>query len=158
MHILQKYQGLIGKASQRLDWFGPLFARVVLGIEFAGTGWGKLHSHEKVTAYFADLGLPAASANAWMAAGTEFVGGVLLVVGLATRFWSLALAVIMLVAIYTAKRAEISDIFDLVALVELAYFALLVWLAAQGPGRASLDALIAPRYAHPSKQMDKSDA
>lgn len=135
----------LARINAKFDWLGALFARLTLGLEFLGTGYGKLTHHEKVAAYFADLGLPAAGVQAWLVGGLEFAGGALLVLGLLTRVAALQLAAIMAVAIVTAKMDEVHDVFDLVGLVEFAYLALLVWLAARGAGRVSVDHVIVRR-------------
>jgi putative oxidoreductase len=75
-------------------------------------------------------------------ASVELVCGVLLVVGLATRFAAVPLAITMIVAILTALRDQISGVGDLLGLLEFAYIAILFWIAIAGPGIVSLDALL----------------
>ena len=130
------------KLLARIGWAAPLLARVALGSVFIGTGWGKLHSLDHVTDYFTELGIPMPHLNAIMAAATEFTCGCLLVAGLATRFAALPLVVVMSVAIATAKRGDISGLTDLFGLEEFTYITIFLWLAAAGPGPASLDGLI----------------
>jgi putative oxidoreductase len=125
--------------SRRLEGLAPLLARLTLGVTFAGTGFGKLSHLEKVTAFFTDLGLPFPHQQAVLVGSTELAGGVLLVAGLASRIASVPLLATMVVAIATAKRAEISGVSDLFGLVEWTYLVLLAWVALAGPGRFSLD-------------------
>ncbi|HWR35551.1 MAG TPA: DoxX family protein [Clostridia bacterium] len=73
--------------------------RVVLGIIMLAHGYGKvfggMHKHVE---FVSSLGMPG-----WMAypsAGAEFIGGILLIVGVATRFAALAVLLDMLVAIF----------------------------------------------------------
>ena len=140
--LTQRAFDFTANVSRKLDGVAPLFARLTLGVTFAGTGLGKLQHLEKVTAFFTELGLPAPHAQAVLVGLTELVGGVLLVVGLASRLASLPLAVTMLVAILTAKRADISGPSDLFGLIEWTYLVLLAWIALAGPGRLSLDAAL----------------
>ena len=63
--------------------------------------------------------------------------------GLFTRLASIPLLITMVVAIATAKRAEISGLPDLLGLVEFLYVVLLLWLAAGGPGPLSADRMLA---------------
>ncbi|MEQ1736738.1 MAG: DoxX family protein, partial [Rhodoglobus sp.] len=77
--------------SERVQWLPPLVLRIVLGVTFTLAGWGKLHNLDKITAYFASLGIPAASIQAPMIATLELVGGLLLIAGLGTRVVSLLL-------------------------------------------------------------------
>ena len=78
-------------------------------------------------------------------ATTEFVGGLCLVLGLLTRLAAIPLATTMVVAILTAKRADIEGVTGLFGLEEWTYLVVFVWLAFAGPGKASLDWLIGRR-------------
>jgi putative oxidoreductase len=128
--------------TRKLAWLGPLVARITLGVLFLSTGWGKVHSLAKVTAYFAELGIPFPGFQAPMVSFIELIGGALLVIGLASRFAALPLMGSMGVAILTAQRANVHDLPDLFGLVEWTYFALLLWVALAGPGKISLDHLL----------------
>jgi putative oxidoreductase len=130
---------------QKLEWTGPLLVRLTLGIVFAVTGWGKLHSLDKVTEFFESLNIPAASLQAPMVATIEFAGGLLLIAGLGTRIASALLIGTMAVAIYTAKLPELHGVVDLVNTIEWTYLAMFVWLVVHGAGKASVDHLIARR-------------
>jgi putative oxidoreductase len=131
--------------ARRLGPLGPTLARLTVGLVFIGTGWGKLHTLSDVTDYFASLGIPAPGFNARLAATTEFVGGLLVLVGLGTRIAVLPMAFTMVVAILTAKRGDIHGLTDLVGFEEWSYLVLFVWLAVAGAGPLSLDRVIAPR-------------
>lgn len=128
--------------TQRLDWLGPLVARITLGVLFVSTGWGKVHNLAKVTAYFDELGIPFAGFQAPMVSFIELFGGALLVIGLASRIAAVPLMGSMAVAILTAQRANVHGLPDLFGLVEWTYFALLLWVAIAGPGRVSVDQLL----------------
>jgi putative oxidoreductase len=127
--------------ATRLSFLPPLLARVVLGVVFLRTGWGKLHSLDSVAQFFASLGIPAPALQAAVVATVETVGGGLLLIGLGTRLAALPLAATMVVATATAQWPQAQSVLDLTATVELAYLGLLVWLAQSGPGAASLDHL-----------------
>ena len=134
-------------------------ARLTVGVLFVSTGWGKVHNLDKVASFFAELGIPMPGLNATVASYTELLCGSLLVIGLASRLASLPLVVTMIVAILTAKRAEVHGLADLFGLVEWTYIALLLVIAAVGPGLASADAAIAKRLsAGPDKREDDSPA
>jgi putative oxidoreductase len=135
--------------AESLRWLAPLLARVVIGLVFVKTGWGKLHNLEQVTEFFRSLGIPAAQIQAPFAASMEFLCGLLVLAGLCTRLASVPLIVIMIVAIRTAKLGDFSDAHDpiewlnvLFGLSEFLYIVLLVWLAIQGAGRLALDSLL----------------
>jgi len=83
----------------RLQPFALLVLRLVLGAIMIAHGypkvWGGFHHHME---FVGSLGLPR-----WMAylsAGTEFFGGIGIVLGLFTRFFSLAFVIEMGVAIW----------------------------------------------------------
>lgn len=133
------------KVLNRVGWIGPLVARVVLGIEFMSTGWGKVHHLDGITQYFASLHIPAAHANAVFVSFVELVGGAALLLGIGTRLAALLLVGTMTVAILTAKLPDLHGIRDLVATVECAYLAMLVWLVFNGAGSASIDRALAGR-------------
>ena len=131
----------------RLKWLGPLFARIVLGVVFIDSGWQKLHNLTGITEYFQSLGIPLAQVQAPIVAGLEFSCGLLVLLGLATRFAALPLRGIMAVAIGTAKLGDLEAWTDLFALSEFLYITLCVWLLTSGPGNVSLDQKILPSLA-----------
>src|SRR5271156_6319482 len=85
--------------------------RVYWGWQIAQNGWGKLHNLAHVSEFFASLGLPAPGATATFVATFEFVGGILLIVGLASRLVGLMLAVDMFMAYLTADREALLSFF-----------------------------------------------
>lgn len=142
--VLRLRLRLLGLAD-KLAFLGPLLARVTVGVVFAKSGWGKLHNLAGVTEFFASLKIPMPAANAVFIASLELVGGCLLLLGLCSRLISLPLMATMVVAIITAKAEDISGVGDLLRLSEWAYLVIFAWIAVAGPGRASLDHLLAPR-------------
>ncbi len=143
---------LVSMANRILDflkWFAcfpPLLARITVGYVFIESGWGKLHHIDKVIGFFTSLGLKAPVFQAHLVAGTEFIGGCLLVAGLFTRFACLPLSIIMVVAIRTARWDDLHGFSDLVGFPEYLYLVLMVWLAITGAGKISLDALLARKF------------
>jgi putative oxidoreductase len=133
---------LAERVGDAFRWLSPTIARLTVGLVFFQSGWGKLHDLEKVTGYFADLGIPNPAFQARFASTAEFVCGGLLLLGLATRFAVVPLIVTMCVAIRTAQWENVDGLGSLVGLLEFSYIALLVWLGTDGPGPLSLDRLI----------------
>ena len=68
-----------------------------------------------------------------------------MLLGLVTRLASLPLIGTMIVAILTARRAEITGISDVFGFIEYLYIALCLWLGAYGAGPISLDRIFAKR-------------
>ncbi len=132
---------------RRLAWLAPLLGRLAVGLLFLSTGWGKVHSLDKVTQFFIQLKIPMPALNAVVVAYSELVCGALLVVGLFTRLATVPLIVSMVVAILTAKLADIHGVFDLVGADEFTYLCVLIMLALIGPGKASLDHVLFRNFA-----------
>lgn len=89
-----------------------LLVRLYWGWQFAQTGWGKLHNMPQITTYFASLNLPFPAFTAHFVAGVELIGGILLVLGLLSRFTGLVLAINMMVAYWTADKIALQSIFS----------------------------------------------
>lgn len=124
---------------------GLLLARVLLGVVLIAHGGQKLFSNgvEGTGAFFESVGVPAARAAAGFAGTVELVGGILLVLGLLTQLVAVLVVVVMAGAyIYVHQAAGIYAAdggWELVAVIGLA----VVVFGLVGPGRYSLDALIA---------------
>ena len=142
---LSRLRSLVLRVSAALRWLPPTVARLAVGLVFLQSGWGKLHSLEKVAGFFTSLGLPAPEFQAKLVACTELVCGALLLLGLATRVATIPLIITMIVALSTALKADIHSLSDLFGTSEFLYIALLLWLGAYGAGPISLDRVIAPK-------------
>lgn len=97
------YQKTLQKLSH-FDGLAPLALRIYLAPVLMQAGYNKLAHFEDTAAWFGNpdwgLGLPMPEVMTALAAGTEFVGGFLLLIGLATRLISLPLIVTMIVAAF----------------------------------------------------------
>ena len=120
-------------------WAGPLIARVIVGYVFMLTGWGKLQNLDRVTEYFTSLGIPAPHILTPFVSGLECFGGLFLILGVLTRISAGGLAVTMIVAIVTAKLAEVDSLHTLLGFEETLFLAIFTWLSICGAGKASLD-------------------
>lgn len=145
MKYISQLYTLVEAVQPKITWLPPLLARITTGWIFLWSGWGKLHNLEDVTAFFMDLGIPAASIQAPAIAALELIGGAMLLLGLGTRFFSFMLSCTMVVAILTALREDIEGLGDLFALSEFLYIILFVYLIAFGGGVLSLDAALRHR-------------
>ena len=148
---MERATALVGRLYTRLEaleWLGRLVVRLSIGIEFFGSGLGKLGKLPGFIGYFRSLGIPFPEVQAPFVAGLELVCGTLIVVGLATRPAALMLCGVMSVAIVTAAVPEHKigaswhGLLEFLYLPEWCLLLLLGWLVLAGPGRASLDALI----------------
>ena len=131
-----------------------LFVRLYWGLQLAQNGWGKLHNLGRVTEFFSSLGLPAPGPTAAFVATVEFLGGILLAIGLFSRFIGLVLAIDMTMAYVMADREALFSIFSdpgkfYVADPYTFLFAALLILIFS-PGKFSLDTLLLRRFPYPS--------
>ena len=95
-------QSLICKYVIRLDWLFPLGLRLYVAPVMIAAGLHKFQTFDSTAAWFGStLGMPFPELMTFLAASTELVGGLLLVIGLATRWISVPLMFTMLVAIGT---------------------------------------------------------
>ncbi len=145
MDQASRLRRLVRSVSDRLRWLPPTVARLTIGLVFVQTGWGKVTNIQKVVGFFIELGIPAPEIQARLAATAELVCGTLILIGLFTRVASLPLIALMTVAILTAKRGDIHELSDLLAMGEYLFIVVLLWLGAYGAGPLSLDALFARR-------------
>lgn len=145
MQPLIRFLETARRAVVRHEWLGPLVMRVAFGYFWAETGYAKLLNLDGFTERFVGWGIPWPAFSAGVSAWTELVGGVLIMLGLATRLVALPMAFNMVVAIALVVGANVHGLDELVELDEFVYILIFVWLFAAGPGRASLDAWLWPR-------------
>lgn len=106
MSLIDLYAKL-DNAIQRvslIEGVAPLLIRLYLAPIMIQAGWNKYSSFESTVSWFGNsdwgLGLPFPTIMAALAIFAELVGGVLILIGLATRWISIPLMVTMLVAIF----------------------------------------------------------
>jgi putative oxidoreductase len=134
-----------------------LLARLAIGFFFVMSGYNKLfvqgigHLRDEFIVY----GIPLPWLSAWLDALVQFIGGFALMVGLGTRLWSLLVGFAMLVASVVVTIPDVIKT-DIPAAqssllfwgwlyyrpepIYITVFLLLIFL---GPGKASLDWVIA---------------
>lgn len=127
---------------------GLFLIRLGLGVVFLAHGIQKLQGIDGVIGFFGKIGLPAFLA--WAVAIIETLAGAAMILGVFTGFAGLSLAIIMLGAIFTAKKAAPfmgGWEFDFVLLTSALGVALL------GPGKYAVTCLFAK-----CKKGDKKDS
>jgi putative oxidoreductase len=122
-----------------------LLIRIYFFWQLFKIGLGKLENITTPIGFFTKLGIPFPEINAWVVACTECFGGVLIVVGLASRLAAIPVTIAMAVALWVADSNAVLNIwghpdkflkadpfpFFLAALIVLCF----------GPGWFSLDAI-----------------
>jgi putative oxidoreductase len=137
-----------------------LFVRLYWGWLFMQTGWGKLHNLTQVTQFFTSLGIPAPGPTALFVGCVECFGGVLLILGLASRLTGLVLTGNMFVAYLTADREALLSFFSNPGKFYGAdpftflFAALLILIF--GPGWLALDTLISRRFSAQAPEQERS--
>jgi len=129
-----------------------LAIRLYWGWQFAQDGWGKLTHLGRVAHFFASLNLPAPSATALLVALVELIGGILFLLGVASRLTSLVLFVNMTMA-YLSVPDDRVNFFHILSNPEDFYNATpyTYWFAALlililGPGLFAIDSLLIRRF------------
>ena len=131
-------------------WIGPLLLRLVFGWFWLETGWAKLHNLEFFAGRFVEWGIPWPMLSATVSGATDLIGGALLISGLGTRLAAIPMIVNMLVALAVVVLPTITTFNEFVELDEVLYVCVLFWLLMAGPGKASLDHVLARRFATPA--------
>lgn len=130
-----------GDTSKRTD-VGLLILRLGFGLALAfAHGLGKLPPSDGFVDGTAAMGFPVPTLFAWAAGLSEFVGGLLLAVGLLTRPAGFFIAVTLGVAAFVRHGGDPFAEQELA----LAYFVVGVAFAVMGAGRYAVDATIRQR-------------
>jgi putative oxidoreductase len=140
------------------EWFSKIAAslqsplllaiRLYWGWQFAQDGWGKLTHLDRVTQFFASLNLPMPGTTALAVALIEFVGGILLALGIGSRLVSLVLFVNMTIAYLSVPddRTNFSHIFsnpsDFYGATPYTYWFAALLILILGPGVYAVDTLL----------------
>jgi putative oxidoreductase len=147
--IVEKYYRLLVFVSSRLQSPFLLAVRLYWGWQFMQTGWGKLTDIGKVANFFSTLGIPAPMLNAYFISALEWGGGLLLILGLGSRLIALPLTIDMLVAYVTADHEALFSIISnpdkFTGAAPYTFLIASLLVLTFGPGKASLDALLAAR-------------
>ena len=127
-----------------------LVGRVFLGWLFLASGWGKLYGIAGTTAYFTSLGMSPPELWAWFAAIAELVLGAALILGIATRYATLASFVWVLVATEIAHRYWTYPAAQQTGqynnwLKNIAIMGGMLYAFVAGAGRYSVDAMLSKR-------------
>ena len=124
-----------------------LAIRLYWGWQFWQAGWGKLSNISQAIENFTNMGVPHPAFTARFIGLLEAGGGILLILGLASRLIALPLAINMITAFVIADRDALKTIFSddpskfySAAPYTFLFASLLILIF--GPGKLSLDTLI----------------
>lgn len=126
-----------------------LLVRLYWGWQFTQKGWGKLHHLGGLTHFFHSLGIPLPGLTAPFVALVEFVGGILLILGLFSHITGLVLSIDLFVAYWTADhlalQSALSDPSKFYNAAPFTFFFAALIIFVFGAGLFSLDALFGRR-------------
>ena len=144
-HALSYTDNLSAKTSDTI----LLIGRIMLGLIFVRSGYGKLFDMSAYATILQGRGIPVFLA--YIAVAAEFFGGIALILGFATRYVVLVMIVFMIVATLTSHRywqftdANVRRIQDSSFYKNLAMTGGFCFLFICGSGRFSVDAWLRRR-------------
>jgi putative oxidoreductase len=152
--------GWLKQWSALLDWgHSPflLLVRLIFGVQFAQSGWGKIHHLDKVTAFFTELKIPMPHANAVVVSLHELIGGILVTLGLGGRIVPLPLIFMMIVAYSTSDidavhNSSLLDTGPFTSADPFLFLFTFVLVLVFGPGAFSVDEAINRLYGTGTKK------
>ena len=157
MQTLQKLYEIFVRAASSLQSPFLLVVRLYWGWQMMQTGWGKLGDLGKVTNYFTSLGIPLPALTAPFIAGLEFVGGILLAIGLGSRLISFLLACDMAVAYWVGDHDALFSFFSdpdkFAAAAPFVFLMASLIVLFFGPGKLAIDTLVAKRFGRPQRSQ-----
>jgi putative oxidoreductase len=146
LHFLRRAYELLVTVANFLQSPLLLALRIYFFWQLFEAGKGKLANIGKIIDFFTSLGIPAPAINAYFVSSLECFGGLLLIIGLASRPLALMVAISMFVAYWTADRESlmgiISDPDKFVKADPFPYLLTALIVLAFGPGLLSIDALL----------------
>ncbi len=123
-----------------------LALRVYFFWQLFQTGEGKLSNIQRVIGFFKSLGIPAPHINAYFVSSLECFGGLLLIVGLASRPIALMVTISMCVAYVSADLEAVASIFSdpdkFVKADPFPFLMAALIVLVFGPGLISIDAFL----------------
>ena len=138
-----KLYGAHVKLMNSLQDFFLLFLIFYFGWQFFMAGKGKLLNIEQTAGFFQNLNIPMPLAQAYLVGTVECLGGLLLIVGFASRIVTVPLVATMVVAFLTAHNEALMKIIsepkEFVTTVAFSFLMACLTVLLFGPGKFSLD-------------------
>ncbi len=159
--LLTIWNKIVGGCTSAGEWVGLLIIRLLMAYEFGKAGFTKLGGNnwfERIQDNFPfPFNVLPVEFNWFMATWVEIIGGICLFFGLFTRFWAFSLIIVTIVAIFgfhwPAEWSSLGELWESYRItkqdgsgnfrVPLLFLAMLIPLVLIGPGRLSLDNVLA---------------
>ncbi|MBV8142773.1 MAG: DoxX family protein [Verrucomicrobia bacterium] len=144
--LVRRGYGLLVTVANYLQSPLLLVLRIYFFWQLFLAGRGKLSNMGKVIEFFTSLGIPAPAVNAYFVSCLECFGGLLLIVGLASRPIAFMIVISMCVAYITADSEAVASFFSdpdkFVKADPFPYLLVALIIFVFGPGWLSIDALL----------------
>ncbi len=155
--ITQRLNTLLGGLDQAGTWLAALALRLLLAKEFWDAGVEKFHGQN----WFGDIqdrfpfpfNLLPVDLSWQIATWFELIGPIALVLGLGTRFFSVSLSILTLVAIVAVHAGHGYTVSEGGWKLPLIYLAMFLPLILSGPGKLSLDHWLRSRYLKAERRL-----
>ncbi len=161
--LLNLKNQVIGVLNPAGDWVALLPIRLLMAYEFGKAGMTKLNGNNWFANYQDNFLFPfnyvPVEVSWFMATWVEILGGFALVFGLFTRFWAFSLIVVSVVAISGVHWPDdwnsLAELWKGYAItnkgfgnyrVPLLFIAMLIPLVFSGPGKLSIDHILAKKF------------
>ncbi len=161
--LLNLKNQVIGVLNPAGDWVALLPIRLLMAYEFGKAGMMKFNGNNWFANYQDNFLFPfnhvPVEVSWFMATWVEILGGFALVFGLFTRFWAFSLIVVSVVAISGVHWPDdwnsLAELWKGYAIsnkgfgnyrVPLLFIAMLIPLVFSGPGKLSIDHILAKKY------------
>jgi putative oxidoreductase len=155
--FMEHIKTLVKRLDQIGCWLAPLALRLLLAREFLDSGLEKLHGQN----WFGEIrdrfpfpfSLLPADLSWQLATWLELIGPVALVLGLGTRFLSVSLSILTLVAIAAVHAGHGYTILEGGWKLPLFYLVMFLPLILSGPGQLSLDHWLRGKYLKAERRL-----
>ena len=157
---MKRIEELLAKAGGLFRSPVLLLVRLAWGFQLYESGWGHLTHVEKTARYFQSLRIPHPELNVYVSGTTEFVGGILLMLGLFSRFISVPLLFNFCVAYATAGRDSLRELVhlknpdDFINDSAFQFLVTSLLILAFGPGKVALDAFLFRKSPAPARSSE----
>ncbi|HSW85920.1 MAG TPA: DoxX family protein [Rhabdochlamydiaceae bacterium] len=142
-NFLRSAYSVLVMVGNFLQPFLLLFIRLFWGWMFIRTGLGKLTNMDQVISYFESLGIGHPAFSAYVASLIEFLCGICLFFGFASRLVAIPLIINMIVAYLTAEARAFamffSDMQNFVTRTPFTFLFASILIFVFGPGPFSID-------------------
>jgi putative oxidoreductase len=150
--IASTIQWVFARLNNAGDYLSMLVLRLLLAYEYWESGVEKFHGDNWFAQIQEQFPFPfnvvPTDISWFLATWSELLGAIALVIGLGTRFFSVSLLILTIVAWASVHADNGYNVCSNGFKLPLMYLVMFIPLLLSGPGKLSLDHLIAKRFSH----------